>query len=85
MKGFAIQPYIDKHTGKAYNIGDKIEYADDRARFLAEKGYVKLEDVEKAEPVAKVEIKAEGKAEVKVVPKKPAAKKPTTSKATKKK
>lgn len=85
MKGSVIKNYIDAQTGKAYNIGAKVEYADDRARFLAEKGYVKLEDVEKAEPVAKVEIKAEGKAEVKAVPKKPAAKKPTTSKATKKK
>ena len=85
MKVIVLQSYTDKNTGLSFNEGAKVEYADDRARFLAEKGYVKLEDVEKAEPVAKVEIKAEGKAEVKAVPKKPAAKKPTTSKATKKK
>lgn len=70
MKGFVIQPFIDAETGKAYNIGIEVEYADDRARFLAEKGYVRLADVEKAEPVAKVEKRAE-KAET---PKKPALK-----------
>lgn len=85
MKGSVIKNFIDAETGKAYNIGAKVEYADDRARFLAEKGYVKLDDVEKAEPVAKVEkavVKAQ-KVETKAV--KPAAKKPTNSKATKKK
>lgn len=61
MKGSVIQNYIDAQTGKAYSIGDKVEYADDRARFLAEKGYVKLADVPKAEPVVEVEIKAEPK------------------------
>ena len=82
MKGSVIKNFIDAETGKAYNIGAKVEYADDRARFLAEKGYVKLDDVEKAEPVAKVEkavVKAP-KVETKAV--KPAAK---TTKTTKKK
>lgn len=78
MRGSVIQNFIDAQTGKAYNIGTKVEYADDRARFLAEKGYVKLDDVEKAEPV----IKAEKKAEEKAV-KKPAVKAP--AKTTKKK
>lgn len=55
MKGSVIQNYIDAQTGKAYSIGDKVEYADDRARFLAEKGYVKLADVPKAEPAVNVE------------------------------
>lgn len=55
MKGSVIQNYVDAQTGKAYNIGAKVEYAEDRARFLAEKGYIKLEDVEKAEPAVKVE------------------------------
>lgn len=55
MKGSVIQNYIDAQTGKAYNVGAKVEYAEDRARFLAEKGYIKLEDVEKAEPVVKKE------------------------------
>lgn len=62
MRGSVIQNFIDAQTGKAYNIGTKVEYADDRARFLAEKGYVKLDDVEKAEPVIKEEKKAEEKA-----------------------
>jgi hypothetical protein len=61
MKGSVIQNYIDAQTGKAYSIGDKVEYADDRARFLAEKGYVKLADVPKAEPVVEAEVKAEPK------------------------
>jgi len=55
MKGSVIQNYVDAQTGKAYNVGAKVEYAEDRARFLAEKGYIKLEDVEKAEPVVKKE------------------------------
>jgi len=78
MRGSVIQNFIDAQTGKAYNIGTKVEYADDRARFLAEKGYVKLDDVEKAEPVIKAEKKAEEKAT-----KKPAVKAP--AKTTKKK
>ena len=78
MRGSVIQNFIDVQTGKAYNIGTKVEYADDRARFLAEKGYVKLDDVEKAEPVIKAEKKAEDKAA-----KKPAVKAP--AKTTKKK
>jgi hypothetical protein len=80
MKGSVIQNYIDAQTGKAYSIGDKVEYAEDRARFLAEKGYVKLADVPKAEPVAKVEkavVKA-SKVETKAV--KPAAKPTKTTK-----
>ena len=81
MKGFVIQNYIDAKTDKAYFTGDRVEYADDRARFLAEKGYIKLDDVEKAEPVEKVEKKAE-KVET---PKKPAAKKTTAMKKTTKK
>ena len=78
MRGSVIQNFIDAQTGTAYNIGTKVEYADDRARFLAEKGYVKLDDVEKAEPVIKAEKKAEKKAT-----KKPAVKAP--AKTTKKK
>ena len=81
MRGSVIQNFIDAQTGKAYNIGTKVEYADDRARFLAEKGYVKLDDVEKAEPVIKAEKKAEEKAT-----KKPAVKAPAKpAKTTKKK
>lgn len=72
MRGSVIQNFIDAQTGKAYNIGTKVEYADDRARFLAEKGYVKLDDVEKAEPVIKAEKKAEEKATKKPVVKAPA-------------
>lgn len=78
MRGSVIQNFIDAQTGKAYNIGTKVEYADDRARFLAEKGYVKLDDVEKAEPIIKAEKKAAEKAT-----KKPAVKAP--AKTTKKK
>ena len=86
MKCSVIKTYIDKDTGNAYNAGDCVEYATDRARFLSEKGYVKiaevekaeLDDVEKAEPVIKAEKKAEEKAT-----KKPAVKAP--AKTTKKK
>ena len=81
MRGFVLQAYIDKETGRAFNEGNRVEYADDRARFLAEKGYIKLDDVEKAKPVEKVEKRAE-KVET---PKKPAAKKTTATKKTTKK
>lgn len=82
MKGSVIQNYVDAQTGKAYNIGAKVEYDKYRARNLAEKGYIKLDDVEKAEPVAKVEkaVAKAPKVETKAV--KPAAK---TTKTTKKK
>lgn len=50
MKGSVIRPYIDKDTGKGYSAGDSVEYATDRARFLAEKGFLKIEDIPKAEP-----------------------------------
>ena len=59
MRGFVLQAYIDKETGRAFNEGNRVEYADDRARFLAEKGYIRLDDVVKAEPVEKVEKRAE--------------------------
>lgn len=81
MRGFVLQAYIDKETGRAFNEGNRVEYADDRARFLAEKGYIRLDDVVKAEPVEKVEKRAE-KVEI---PKKPAAKKTTVTKKTTKK
>lgn len=75
MKCSVIKTYIDKDTGNAYNAGDCVEYATDRARFLSEKGYVKIAEVEKAEPVA-------AKPETAAV--KPAAKK-APAKTTKKK
>ena len=75
MKCSVIKTYIDKDTGNAYNAGDCVEYATDRARFLSEKGYVKIAEVKKAEPVA-------AKPETAAV--KPAAKK-APAKTTKKK
>lgn len=54
MKVTVLQTYIDKNTGAAYKRGDVVEYADDRAKELAEKGFVKPE---KAVAVAKVEKK----------------------------
>ena len=76
MRVSVLKTYIDANTGREYGAGDSVEYAADRARFLAEKGYVRLEDVEKAEPVATKETKAE--------PKKEPAKKTPAKKSTKK-
>ena len=84
MKGSVIQNYIDAQTGKAYSIGDKVEYADDRARFLAEKGYVKLADVPKAEPVVKTEKAVVKAPKVETKAAKPAAKSVATKKTSKK-
>lgn len=61
MKASVIKTYIDKYTGNQVLAGSIIECAEDRGRFLAEKGFVKLADVEKAEPKAPVETKAETK------------------------
>ena len=55
MKVIALINYRDIKTGLCYNKGQRIEYADDRAAELAEKGFVKPE---KAVAVAKVEKKA---------------------------
>lgn len=61
MKATVIKTYIDKYTGNQVIAGSIIECAEDRGRFLAEKGFVKLADVEKAEPKEPVETKAEAK------------------------
>lgn len=61
MKASVLKTYIDKYTGNQVLEGSIIECAEDRGRFLAEKGFVKLADVEKAEPQAPVETKAEAK------------------------
>lgn len=61
MKATVIKTYIDKYTGIQCTAGAIIECAADRGRFLAEKGFVKIADVEKAEPKAPVETKAETK------------------------
>lgn len=73
MKVIVIKNYIDKQTGISYNVGAKVEYADDRAKELAEKGFVKL--TEKAVTVAKVEKRAESKKETLEQPKKVSRKK----------
>lgn len=64
MKVTALINYRDIKTGMCYNEGQRIEYADDRAAELAEKGFVKLETA--------VQIP---KAEKKVVPAKKTTKK----------
>lgn len=80
MKVTVIQPFVDKYTQFGFNPGQSVEFADDRARFLAENGYVKLpEGAEVPKKVEKVEIKATPK---KAEPKKTVAK---TTKTTKKK
>ena len=78
MRASVLKTYIDKDSGKQILAGSTIECAEDRGRFLAEKGYVKLADVEKAEPVAPVEEKA-------VARPKPVAKKAPAKATTKKK
>lgn len=60
--------FTDKQTGISYNVGAKVEYADNRAKELAEKGFVKL--TEKAVTVAKAE-KREPKKEDKGTPDQP--------------
>ena len=61
MKASVLKTYIDKYTGNQVLAGSIIECAEDRGRFLAEKGYVRLADVEKAEPEAPIEKKDEEK------------------------
>ena len=70
MKTIVLKNYTDKNTGISYNAGMKVEYADDRANELAEKGFVKL--TEKAVAVATVEKKV---AKTKSTTKKTTAKK----------
>ena len=75
MKASVLKTYIDKYTGKQILAGSIIECAEDRGRFLAEKGFVKLADVEKAEPVAEVETKKVPKPTPKKAPAKTTKKK----------
>jgi hypothetical protein len=78
MKASVLKTYIDKYTGNQVLAGSIIECAEDRGRFLAEKGYVRLADVEKAEPEAPIEKKEEAKP--KQVKKAPATKAKSTKK-----
>lgn len=78
MKGLVIKGYIDRDTKASCKIGEKVEYSVPRARELAEKGFIKLEDVPKAEPEA---TDVETPEEPKPVPKP----KRTSRKTTKKK
>lgn len=55
MRVTVIRNYTDKYAGISYNVGAKVEYADDRAKALAEKGFVKL--TEKAIKADEVEVK----------------------------
>ena len=78
MKASVLKTFIDKTTNEQVLAGSIIECAEDRGRFLAERGYVKLADVKKAEPEAPIEKKAEAKP-------KPVKKAPVTkAKSTKK-
>ena len=61
MKALVLKTFVDKYTEQQVLAGSTIECAEDRGRFLAEKGYVKLADVAKAEPEAPIEKKAEAK------------------------
>ena len=54
MKVIALINYRDIKTGRCFNAGQRIEYADDRAAELAEKGFVKPE---KAVTIPKTEKK----------------------------
>lgn len=58
-KATVIKNYYDRLTGISYNTGAKVEYTDDRAAELAEKGFVKIG--EKAVAVQKAEKKAAAK------------------------
>ena len=66
MKASVLKTYIDKYTGNQVLAGSIIECAEDRGRFLAEKGYVRLAEVEKAEPEAPIEKKEEEKSKKKL-------------------
>lgn len=78
MKGTVIQTYVDKDTQKQYFEGERVEYATDRARFLADKGFIKLDDIPKAEP--EKAPKVEKKTAPKVKPVVEAVKKTTKKK-----
>lgn len=75
MKALVLETFIDKNTGIQHSVGDTIEVAVDRGQFLAEKGYAKVLEELKKEPV---EPKA--KEEEKPKTAKPAQKKTTTKK-----
>lgn len=77
MRVSIIKTFVDKNTGLQVFPGAIIECADDRGKLLAENGFAVIEDVEKVEPVAPVEVKAVSKP-------KPVAKK-APAKTTKKK
>lgn len=81
MKGTVIKTYVDKDTQKQLFEGERVEYATDRARFLAEKGFIKLDDIPKAEPVEAPKVETA----VKKVAKPKAPVKSTAKKATPKK
>jgi len=57
MKVTALINYRDLKTGACYNAGQRIEYADDRAAELAEKGFVKPEETAVAQ-IPKLEKKS---------------------------
>lgn len=80
MKALVLKTYIDKDTDKQCTEGEVVEYGTERGRFLAEKGYIRLMDVEKAEPVAPIETK-EVKAKAETKPKAETKSKATTKKA----
>ena len=78
MKGTVIQTYVDKDTNIQLFVGESVEYATDRARFLAEKGFIKLDSIPKAEP--EKAPKVEKKVAPKVKPVEAAVKKSTKKK-----
>ena len=78
MKVTVIKTFVDKTTGLQVFPGAVIEVADERGNLLADNGFAVIADVEKAVPVAPVEVKA-------VARPKPAAKKAPAKATTKKK
>ena len=81
MKGTVIKTYVDKDTQRQLFEGDCVEYATDRAKFLAEKGFIKLDSIPKAEPEEAPKVETA----VKKVAKPKAPAKTTAKKATVKK
>ena len=53
MRAIVIQSFIDSQSGNGFNSGDIVEFADDRTRFLAERGYVNVVEVAQTPEVEK--------------------------------
>lgn len=81
MKGLVRVPFVDKYTGKYYEPGTSVEFADVRVKELADLGVVEIKEAAETKP----EVKEVAKPEKKASPAEKTAKKTSTKTTTKKK